>query len=73
MHDQLSRTRVIVDMLPIPPDYLYVELKGFTAWEPNDSLLEAEAYVIPIPIAKKREKAHYQGLGTTNPGQGSCC
>ncbi len=41
-------------MLPIVPDFLNVELQGFTNWDPNDSLLGAEAYVIPIPIAKKR-------------------
>jgi hypothetical protein len=41
-------------MVPIVPDFLNVELQGFTTWDPNDSLLGAEAYVIPIPIAKKR-------------------
>ena len=44
----------VINMVPIPPDFLNVEPQGFTTWDPNDSLLGAEAYVIPIPIAKKR-------------------
>ena len=41
-------------MLPIPPDYVNVQINGQTTWDPNDSLLGSEAYVIPVPIAKKR-------------------
>jgi hypothetical protein len=54
MQDLLSRSWERVEVLPIVPDFLNVELQGFTTWDPNDSLLGAEAYVIPIPIAKKR-------------------
>ena len=41
-------------MLTIPPDYVNVQINGQTTWDPNDSLLGSEAYVIPVPIAKKR-------------------
>jgi hypothetical protein len=41
-------------MLPIPPDYVNVQIHRQTTWDANDSLLGSEAYVIPVPIAKKR-------------------
>jgi hypothetical protein len=50
----LSWSRERVDVLPIFPDFLNVELQGFKTWDPNDSLLGAEAYVTPVPIAKTR-------------------
>ncbi len=41
-------------MLPIPPDFVNVELDGHTTWNPNDSLLGDRLYVIPVPIARKK-------------------
>ena len=48
-------------MLPIPPDYVNVQLLGHNTWNPNDSLLGSQAYVIPIPIAKKKLIAKVHG------------
>jgi hypothetical protein len=52
MHKLISWSQVV--MLSISPDYANLELHWFTTWDPNDSLLRAQAYVIPVPIAKKR-------------------
>jgi hypothetical protein len=51
MIEQAAPAEVV--LLPNPPDYVNVLIAGVTTWNASDSLLGAEAFVIPVPLSKK--------------------
>jgi hypothetical protein len=53
--EQMIEQAAAADLVHVsnPPDYVNVLIAGVTTWNASDSLLGAEAFVIPVPLSKK--------------------
>jgi hypothetical protein len=53
------------------PDYVDVLIDGVTTWNHSDSLLGAEAFVIPGPLSKKHTQSRFMVKISTDVWQWS--
>jgi hypothetical protein len=57
MIEQAAPAEVV--LLSNPPDYVKVLSAGVTTWNASDSLLGAEAFVIPVPLSKQSLRSRF--------------
>jgi hypothetical protein len=55
--EQAALAQVV--LLPNPPDYVNILIDGVTSWNDSDSLLGTEAFVIPLPLSKKKPQSRF--------------